>query len=443
MISRENLSEEQEKAFNYILEFIDSNRRQMLLSGYAGTGKTTLLNVLLDHFDANGRHDVYCTAPTNEAVRVIAKLTGRLKYDKTIYSLLGLALVEEDDKPPKLKVIPKKSTIGQYDMVFIDEASMIQTELFDLMQDQLRQYSWLKVIYIGDSAQLPPVKDDGRDSKVFEIKDNVKLVEVQRTAKENPIIEVATKIRENLDSPEDVFKKETKLVGDDGIVFYKNRDEYLDLMYKDFKSENYKKDPNYVRVTAYTNKTVIALNQRIRKQLFDDKDLKEYMEGENLVVDTPIVHPEDQYILYTVGERLRVESSKLFTDHEAGIKYWSLNVIDYESTMPITRTINVIHKNYLVPYRVALTKFAIEAKRKLAEKNISKAMAWGPYFKFKNNFSWVKYSYAMTVHKCQGGTFNRVYVINADCNVLTWNNVERNKLKNITFTRASNLLRII
>lgn len=442
MITRKDLSEEQEKAFVYILDFLSSNRRQMLLAGYAGTGKTTLLNVLLDHFDADSSHDVYCTAPTNEAVRVISKLTGRTKFDKTIYSLLGLALVEVDDKPPKLKVIKKKSSIGDYNIVFIDEASMIQSELFDLMQDQLKQYSHLKVIYIGDDAQLPPVKDEGRDSKVFKIQDTIKLVEIQRTAKDNPIIEIATQIRENLDSPVDVFKKETKLIEKDGVEFNIERNAYLDMMYTDFKSEEYKKDPNYVRVAAYTNKTVNALNQRIRKQLFEGKELKEYMENEDVVVDVPVVDPLEQYIVFTVGERLRVKKAKLFEDHEEGFKYWSLTVLNYEGRNPTTRLINVIHKDYIRAYRIALSKYARTAKELIA-KGGNRGAAWGPYFKFKNNFSWVKYSYAMTIHKCQGGTFNRVYIINKDCNVLTWNHVERNKLKYVAFTRASNLLRII
>lgn len=443
MITRENLSDEQEIAFKYILDFISSpNRRQMLLLGFAGTGKTTLLNVLLDHFDANRKYDIYCTAPTNEAVRVISKLTNRTKFDKTIYSLLGLALVDEDDKPPKLKVISKRCTIGDYELVFVDEASMIQSELFDIMQKQLREFSYLKVIYIGDDAQLPPVKDEGKDSKVFQIQDMVKLVEIQRTAKGNPIIEVATQIRNNLESPVDVFAKETKLTeSGDGIEFHTDRNKYLELMYNDFKSQEYKDNPNYVRVAAYTNKTVDALNKRIRKQIYGEEGLKDYMENEVVIVDIPIIDQLDNHIVFTVGERLRVQSSKLFEDHEEGLKHWSLTVTNYEDRLPTTRVINVIHKDYLRIYRLVLSRYACKAKE-VANK-MSKAEAWRPYFRFKNQFSWVKYSPASTIHKVQGGTFNRVYVINKDCNVLTWNHVERNKLKYVAFTRASNLLRII
>ena len=447
MIQRKDLTEEQEAAFQYILNFLKSGKRQMLLGGYAGTGKTTLIRVLLDHLD-KGFASATCTAPTNEAVRVIAKLTRRKKFHQTIYSLLGLALVQEDDKPPIL--LPKSdSKLGQYDVVIIDEASMIQEELFDMIQMELNHHSHIQVIYIGDDAQLPPVKDEGKDSKVFTLTNTVKLVEVQRTAKENPIINIVTDMRNNLESSKDVF--EYKTVMNDaktmGVVFYEDRDEYLNLIYEDFKSDNYKEDSNFVRVLAYTNKTVSILNSMIRKQIFDVEDLQEYEKGENLIVDEPIVENAGQTILFTVGERLKVKDVSLQEDPEHAIKYWRLRVENYEESEPlrVRRNIKVVHKNYISNYRFMLTKYANEAKEKLrnSKNKVPKRIAWHAYFGFKNRFSWVKYSYATTVHKSQGSTFQNVYAINADCNKLHWNHVERNKLKYVAFTRPSNLLRII
>ena len=77
MITREDLSSEQEEAFNEIIKFIHSPRRQMLLGGYAGCGKTALINVILEHLGRKTFLETTCTAPTNEAVRVISKLTGK------------------------------------------------------------------------------------------------------------------------------------------------------------------------------------------------------------------------------------------------------------------------------------------------------------------------------------------------------------------------------
>ena len=123
--------------------------------------KTTLLKILIDYLEYNTHREIICTAPTNEAVRVISKMTGK-KYDKTIYSLLGLALEEFDDGPAQL-VVRGKSKLEGCDILAIDEASMISEELFDIIQNELDLFSYVKIIYIGDDAQLPPVQDEGKN----------------------------------------------------------------------------------------------------------------------------------------------------------------------------------------------------------------------------------------------------------------------------------------
>lgn len=450
MIEVKDLTPEQKTAFDHILKFLKSSERQMVLTGYAGTGKTTLLSVLLDHIEDHTYKNVICTAPTNEAVRVISKLTNR-KFFQTIYSILGLALIEVDDTDPVLKPT-SRSKMDEFDIIFIDEASMIQSDLFNLIQEELTQCSRIKIIYIGDSAQLPPVKDEGRDSRVFDLENQVKLVEVQRTAKKNPIIKIVTQMRNNLSATADVFERQTVLNedGDMGVVFHDNRDEYLQLMFDDFKSEEYKNDSNHVKVLAYTNKTVNALNKRIRKKIFERDDLPEFVVNDMLVVDKPIL-TEDGAIEFTVGERLRVLGANLQEDEETRMKYWTLTIINYEEPPQrrLTRRIKVVDKMCVPIYRRTLAGHANEAKLLMNKARydkgfrISKREAWKNYFRYKNQFAWVKYQYAMTTHKSQGGTFTNVYVINADCNKLTWNHVERNKLKYVAFTRTSNLLRII
>jgi nicotinamide mononucleotide adenylyltransferase len=228
-----------------------------------------------------------------------------------------------------------------------------------------------------------------------------------------------------------------------GIWFHKDRDEYLNLIFNDFKSEEYKNDSNYVRVLSYTNKTTNILNKMIRREIFGKKDLPEFIEGDNLVVGQPVVD-EDHEIIYTIGERLKVISAVLATDDKYGMKYWILHVKNYDiSPYRIERELKIIHKEYTKQYLLILKELAMEAKKKLEETNMRKKNAWKQYFKFKHQFSWVKYSYAITVHCSQGSTFQNVYVIESDCNKLKWNNIERNKLKYVAFTRASHLLRII
>jgi len=461
MIERKDLSADQEIALQYMIEFVASANRQMLLAGYAGTGKTTILKLFLEYINERKSHvEVVCTAPTNEAVRVISKTTGT-NFSKTIYSLLGLALVHVDDKDPILMAIGSQK-IQEYDLVVIDECSMLDHDIVQKIEQALRQFSYLKVIYIGDDAQLPPIQDTKKGIKksiVFNLKNKVELTQVMRTAKDNPIIGVVTDIRNNLHSAEDVFARDTKInERGDGIHFYDSRDEFMEDLYTDFCSDEYKTDNNYVRSIAYTNKAIYAMNQQIRKRLFQSDTLLEYVVGENLIADEPIterINSKVSKIIYNAGQRLRVLNVDTSVDGEYGFRIWDLRVINYEDPEEdqVKKVISVVHKEDVELYYGALGQLASKAKSRLIkqipDKNgtmknaYTKAEAWTEYFNFKEGYSWVKYSYAMTTHKSQGSTVKKVYVVERDLNRLTWDDVQRNQLKYVAFTRASNKLNIL
>jgi hypothetical protein len=295
-------------------------------------------------------------------------------------------------------------------------------------------------------------------SRVFDIKNQVVLREVQRVAKGNPIIDIVTPIRNNLTSPQDHFERKTVLNGDHGVVFHDSRDEFMELMFDDFTSDSYKENSNFVRAIAYTNKAINAMNIHIRRKLFNTTELNEYMIGENLIVASPVtekITSKVSKIVYTVGERLRVLFVNQFTDSEYGYRVWELRVVNYEedSDDQVTKTLRVIHKDDMDSYNSALTELAQLSKEKeLKMMNgkdgkprpmYTKFEAWKDYFAFKEQYSLVKYSYAMTTHTSQGSTVERVYVVERDLNKLTWNDEERNKLKYVAFTRASHILRIL
>lgn len=455
MIEYKDLSDEQKTSFEYMTNFIASKDNQMVLMGYAGTGKTFLMKFFLDHIEKKTKYAITCTAPTNEAVRVIAKMTGR-KYSDTIYSLLGLALIQEDDKEAIL--VPQgKGKVNEFDIIIIDEASMIHGELFDLIQAQLTKFTYIKVIYVGDTAQLPPVKDPLKISKAFLLPTQTHLIMVQRCAADNPIIAMVTAIRNNLDTKYDQFERITQHIDEEsGVVFHDNRDEFMRLMFDAFKSDEYQQDNNFVRAIAYTNKAVNAINIHIRREIFNKKKPDEYEVGENLIVGEPIIKKYGRFseIVYNVGERIRPSIVSLDKDDEFGFRYWKMKVVNYEADEDdkVVMTIKVIHEDDLKYYYGTLAELASEAKTRMrqthkvkgVEVNVySKGEAWSNYFDFKNVWSWVKYSYATTTHKAQGGTFKNIFVVERDLNILTWDDIERNKLKYVAFTRASHLLRIL
>ena len=145
-------------------------------------------------------------------------------------------------------------------------------------------------------------------------------------------------------------------------------------------------------------------------------------------------------VLFTVGERLRIDDSELVVDQHLGIKHWKLVVTNYEAERDarVTCDIEVVHGAYWEKYRIALSNFAEKAKQNVLV--LGKKDAWRPFFRMKNRFAKLKYIYAITVHTSQGSTFRNAFVVNSDLDILRWNNVERNKLKYVAFTRASHRL---
>lgn len=461
-VTRDMLTEEQVSALSNMESFIISNNRQMLLGGYAGTGKTTIIKMILEYCSERDV-DVVCTAPTNEAVRVIARSTGRADFTVTIYSLLGLRLFQDDDKPAVLAEAGE-SKLHEFELLIIDEASMINSDLFDKIQLQLKLHSHVKVIYVGDPAQLPPVKDpqNATISPVFRLDKKTWSIlrQVQRCTENNPIIQLVTLIRDNIKSDRDVFEhtNQYNAESDIGIKFITpingmvetpfgpryalDDSEFMGEMFADFDAPEYKVDANHVRALAYTNAKVNEYNDAIRKHLYGD-DVDSFIAGEILLVDEPIIERNkrgEELMAYTVGERIYVHSVSLLEDDDYGIKYWCMDVEnrDAPKLRRVRMTIRVVHDDDYELKLKTQSRLATLAKEKTT--HMTKGAAWGAYFTFKNRFASVKYIYATTVHKAQGSTFKNVYVDNRDMNILRWSHIERNKLKYVAFTRASHKL---
>jgi hypothetical protein len=460
---KDDLTEEQLGAFDEILDFIQvSERQEHVLIGSAGCGKTATLKVILD--EVGSGIDVICTAPTNAAVKVIAEATER-SYNKTIYSLLGLKLEFIDEGETLLKP-SGESDASKYNLIVIDEASMISHELYNVIRSEVANYSYLKVLYIGDDAQLPPVDDQGCESPVFNIKHKSVLKTIMRTENGNPILENVSVVRDNVKKMQEVVKplydedpefkmsmalnshliqmetpidKSTRKSEDGKVgIIYHDRSQFTEMMedaLSEFTSDEYDENKNFVRMLAYTNKTVGFLNNKIRARLFSDHDeIEEYMPEEDLIVSSPVMEKDKDdkdAILYTTGERLMVKKASIreYFDSKSGYKflYWDLLVDNYEATMSKreSKWIKVVCANALIPqeeqygernldinYKVAnYTRFssttmalirsriAKECRRK-ASGGAPKRVAWAPFFEFVNSFAKVSYSYATTVHKC-------------------------------------------
>lgn len=209
------LTPHQQATFAMIQDFIrgETGFQMGILEGPAGTGKTTLVGELVRYaMDRVGR--IAIAAPTNKAVRVlksrVERQTGTLihpsgEWDQaarkplrrpiefaSIHSLLGLRLNEREDGSQECKQ-ENDPTISEYDLVIVDECSMLSE---DLVQRIAVSKGGAFVLFVGDSAQLPPVGDSDTVSPVFaQVPYRVMLSEVVRQARDNPIIRLSIAIR--------------------------------------------------------------------------------------------------------------------------------------------------------------------------------------------------------------------------------------------------------
>lgn len=190
----------------------DYDKQEFILAGFAGTGKTTLLQEFINSRDEL----VLCVAPTGKAASVLSKRLENVKVT-TIHSALYKpvaanpakledmlmelvgdpdnkdlreAIERERERLEQIKLgfaVNEKHRIEKGQLVIVDEASMVTGRI---REDLYR--TGAKVLYVGDPGQLPPVRDKGFFA---EAEPDVMLTEILRQALDSPIIRLSMDVR--------------------------------------------------------------------------------------------------------------------------------------------------------------------------------------------------------------------------------------------------------
>lgn len=169
-----DLNDGQKKIYQEVISFLfDPSEQSIIIQGSAGTGKSFLLQYLItegiEAYKSTCRalnipqefQNFHVTATTNKAAYNLSRLgivngINALNDVKTLATYLGLYL-RYDSKTHKQVLVPNgMGTIKNKAVVFVDECSMISSDLFKYVQEKLPH---CKIIYIGDKYQLPPVKE--------------------------------------------------------------------------------------------------------------------------------------------------------------------------------------------------------------------------------------------------------------------------------------------
>jgi len=279
MLLREQVFHEltsgQELAVNQIVEFLyrKEPKQLFILKGYAGTGKTTLISALVRVFENLSKKTVLL-APTGRAAKVFASYSGSKAYTihKQIYKI--------SHKEGLVKVIRKKNESCNT-LYIVDEASMISCEsssgeLFgnrELLTD-LIEYVFEgennKLIFIGDDAQLPPVKSDESPAlnlnflkATFDVSiSHCQLTDVVRQEQDSGILFNATALRKILSSGKYKlpFFTLSSFVDIQRINSQDLEDE-LNRLYANYNTED-------IVVITPSNKRAYIFNNEIRNRIF-------------------------------------------------------------------------------------------------------------------------------------------------------------------------------
>jgi exodeoxyribonuclease-5 len=177
-----NWSPQQDRALTDVARWLENSRGRPVfrLFGYAGTGKTTLANSFAHEFGGVVRFASF----TGKAALVMRRKG--CDGASTLHSLI-YKTVERPDGTVEF-VINRESELATAELLIIDEVSMVNEELG---RDVLS--FGVPVLVLGDPAQLPPVKGAGYFTTE---KPDVMLTEIHRQAFDNPIVRMATTVRE-------------------------------------------------------------------------------------------------------------------------------------------------------------------------------------------------------------------------------------------------------
>ena len=191
------LTKKQEEGLKIALQRHRNHEKYTVISGYAGTGKSTLVRFIIDALDVEESHVVY-TAYTGKAVEVLRKKGN--KNACTLHKLLY------DSFPrPGGGFFRKPKLFIDYDIVVVDEVSMVPQALM-----QLLFMHKCYVICLGDPFQLPPINKDEDNSLLNS--PHIFLDEVMRQAKESEIIRLTMNIREGQSIEYNTTGKETLIL---------------------------------------------------------------------------------------------------------------------------------------------------------------------------------------------------------------------------------------
>ena len=393
------------------------------VEGFAGSGKST-------HLAAAANDKTLVLTPTHKAARVLQNKGVKNVY--TIHSVLGLVPTLNQNYKPGKQRMQKLKRVGSTELsemadIFIDEFSMINVEILDLLLELLPDTC--RVTIYGDPYQLPPV--DGEAVDPLGYTEDIEELTTQHRAEAPEVVETFMR-----------FMNFIKGSGEKNLR--------MNLAIKGGNLNDF--NPDTDRVLAYTNAKVGSLNKQIANVLnmpeqYEDGDklvanqLDCLYAGGNVEVEHNI-YPNciskgrlmDPEKLDTVVRKTEEDMDKYGSDIsmfskcniELEDKVYSIHYdIDHYATQKklkenVDRWQKHVYNNNEVPEDMKLANWCRENRSAAGVKERGKA--WANYISHSNLVFNLQRPWATTIHKSQGSEFDTVYIAQADIKRSIMNN---------------------
>lgn len=408
------LNQGQKQAAEGFFEFLLSGDKELIISGPGGVGKTFLMGHMIDQvmpqyhatcsmMGIKPEYDeVVMTATTNKAAEVLSQSTGR--PSQTIHSFLRLQ-VRDDYKTGRSILTKRKDyTVQSNKIIFVDEASMIDRSLHQMIKESAYK---CKIIYVGDHCQLSPVMEPispiyQKDFPFFHLKEQM------RNQRQPALMQVCQQLRDTVETGE--FKP-IQIVP--GVIDHVDDDRMQQEIQDHFLQETNS------RILAYTNRQVVAYNDYIRRDLRHLTD--PYVVGERLISNSAIQHPngmisvEEELMITVLWPREQVEiEDGVFLDVQRADLRDKFGEIYHSVPLPVDKSHFTALLNH---YR--------------------KQKDWLKYFMLKNTYPDLRPKDASTVHKAQGSTYDTAFIDLSDLSTCRDKN-QAARLLYVAFSRARN-----
>lgn len=427
------LTNHQLELVNKVTNFTISDNDIFIIKGAAGTGKTTVVKSIIESVSKNNFVDsIVLLAPTNRAGKVLTKKTG--KNVNTIHSEIYYLqeIRNKDNVVIANKFVPKylemnlfedeqeKEILSKRKALFIvDESSMISassvkegTMVSDnpLLKDlylHVKSYSQSnKIIFVGDSYQLPPVGyvgvapalDKNFLKSFLEINSEIEefeLKEVLRQSEDSPILDLAEDIKMKIDA--------------NVTTYYLSYSQNKESGYSDFiKSyvNNLERYGSYdTMALGWSRKNVLQMNLDIRKELFGSNP-NGFEVGDLIYVNARWTKNSEVVLKGELGRVVSVEQmepkAKLHF-HKLTIELTERPILTRITTLVFTDLAYDETEN--IPNEL-FTNLTVNRAMENQEFKKTGDASNDPYL----NAMQVKFAYALTVHKSQGGEWKNVYL---------------------------------